>query len=97
MSKTAKAMTLLKQNPGMSIYAAAKACDLDYSVLHRALKKRDTDTRPRCPTCDQVTEHVLPVEAAKAPAPTSTLDELRAMAKAKGWPAVQALIAKEVK
>ncbi len=54
-SKTSKAMQWLRDNPGRTAYAAAKAVDLDLSVLTRALErqrvKAKSEENPTCALC----------------------------------------------
>jgi hypothetical protein len=51
-NKTQRALDLMRDNPGMSAYAAAKAVDMSQSVLSRAIKARKE--KNRCPHCGAI-------------------------------------------
>lgn len=54
MTKTEQALALMRENPSMTAYAAAKAVGMSQSVLTRAIKARNDKTKKRCPVCGHV-------------------------------------------
>lgn len=51
-TKTAQALAYLKENPGSSVYAAAKMFNLPTSGIYRRLKQLQES--PTCPCCGQI-------------------------------------------
>lgn len=54
MSKTKQALAWLKENPGKTVYAAAKEFRMSSSTLYKAIKVRDKSTSVRCGRCGQL-------------------------------------------
>jgi len=52
ISKTQQALQLLKDNPGMSAYAAAKQVGISKTAVYNAQNREKG--RARCPTCGQL-------------------------------------------
>ena len=71
-NKTEQALKLLEENPGMSVYAAAKACGITPTTLYTGQNRaRLKSLMLVCPCCDsEVREFKLP---------QVTIDQL------KGW------------
>ncbi len=54
MTKTQLALDMMRSNPGMTAYAAAKAVGMNQSVLTRAIHARNDKTKKRCPHCGAI-------------------------------------------
>lgn len=53
VSKSQRGIDLIEHD-GLSIYEAARRVDMSYSVLYRAVKRKQAGGYSTCPTCGEI-------------------------------------------